>query len=184
MALVKKSQYSFPAGYSKYLNPSYKSYASGPAGNIRGALQVLTTAGVPANLSVLQVVPPGSSQAQPFNFQFLYPAAVLAAGNIGVSLPLGAGSTTAQVTTALNAVLAQLGATPQGGVFTGFPWIAIQGSPTTIGLNWTVAGSSNPGISSTGVTNITSAVTAPQASVLSPVVPIMLGKSFSFMPGV
>ncbi len=173
----------FPTGYAgaKYTSPftPWNGSLNGfsPARKLRGGSQVLAIASVPADLSTLILNAPNG---QSFLFQFVYNASVQTLG-IKVPLPLSGASTAAQVTTALNTVLAAIGGTPLAGSFIGFPWQAIQGDATHVTINWTQGGAL---VAPTGTqATITVSGTVVAAFVLGAIVPAKTGPVYAFLPG-
>ncbi len=172
---------SFPTGYSKYASPytpwSGSVSAFSPARKLRGGSQILAIASVPADLSTLIL---NSPNGQSFTFQFVYNASVQTLG-IKVPLPASGGSTAAQVTTALAAVLGLNGGIPLSGSFVGFPWQAISGDATHVTINWTQSGAL---VAPSGTqATITVSGTVVPAFVLGTIVPAKSGFMGTFMSG-
>ncbi len=133
--------------------------------------------GAPANHALVTVTAPNGAV---FIFEFLYPAAVASAGNIGVPLATGAGSTAAQVATAFLAILNAGTVTPVGGSAEKLPWNMTQTGAAQLRINFNVAG---PDGQLEGPEGIATDSQTDQAFATNPVVPARFGKCYAFLPG-
>lgn len=157
---------------------AYNQFSSyGPSAVRLGSTATFTFTAVPANNATMTVT---SADGHIFLFEFLYPAAVPTAGKIGISLPLGAGSTNAQVTTATLAVLNSGLVTPQGGLAVRLPWNVTQLGAAQLRLNFNTGGFAG----NVAATGVALNATNPQSFAANAVVPARFGKCFAVLPGV
>ena len=170
----------FPKGYFKY--PFVKGYDGiyqnlSPVKAVLGATLTFTLAAAPANHATEAFTAPNGNV---FTFEILYPAALATAGNIGVPLASGAGSSAAQVATALLAVMNAGSVTPQGGVPTVLPWNMTQTGAAQLRVNFNVGGNS---VGASGAVVASTDAIAAQSFSYNHVVPGRFGRNYAILPG-
>jgi hypothetical protein len=181
--IITSNDYRLPTGYQSGVLNKYRSSVAGYSilrtqnRAVLGATQILNVASVPADLSTLILNPPSGPS---LTFQFVYNASVQTLG-IKVPLPASGGSTAAQVTTALLAVLQVGSGTPLAGTLTRFPFVALTNTATRIEIKWLVNGTAQA-ITGTQATITVFATTAPAVAV-DIGLPGMFGKCKAILAG-